>query len=173
MSFIDSLIMYTLSQKVVAYGFIFCGFTLLASAFLVTLFSSGSNPLWQGFKFGALLFGLFILVGGIGYLNFSSKIHNQVESEYQSNPQTTLVSEGERMNKVVSDYTIYQAVFSFIVILSLATIVFSKPFWSGFAFPVAFLFIGVLLIEAHSKFSIDDHAKAINSIIEVSSHKQE
>ncbi len=164
MSFLESLTLYTASQKMVAYGFISIGIVLLLASLGIFILSPTNAALWQGFKIGALVFGLMILLGGIGYLNFSGKVHNQIESEYQSNPATTLVAENERMNKVVSDYTIYQIAFSSIVFISLITILFAKPFWTGFAFPAAFLFVSVLLVEAHSKYSIDNHMKAVISI---------
>lgn len=164
MSFLESLALYTASQKIVAYGFISCGIVLLLSSLAVFILSPLAPTLWQGVRMGALVFGLMILLGGIGYLNFSGKIHNQIESEYKSSPATTLVAESERMNKVGSDFKIYQIVFSGIVIISLVAILFAKPFWAGFAFPAAFLFVSVLLIEAHSKYSIDNHTETVMSV---------
>lgn len=168
MSFLESLAMYTASQKTVAYGFIACGVVLLASALLVLLLNSAASPLWQGFKIGALIFGLLILAGGVGYLKFSGDTETKVASQYQVNAEQTLAEESTRMNKVVSDFPTYQMVFAVIVLIALALIVFAKPFWSGVAFPVALLFILVLLIEAYSKTSIDEHTQFVNSAIEES-----
>ena len=163
MTFLESLALYTASQKVVAYGFVTVGVLLLLSALGVFMLSPTTSPFWQGFKVGALVFGLVILLGGIGYLNFSGKIHNQIEAEYKTGTDTALVAENKRMNKVVSDFKIYQLAFACIVLLSLAAVLFAKPYWSGFAFPSTILFVLVLLIEAYSKHAIDRHAEMVVS----------
>ncbi len=164
MPFIDSLALYTVSQKAVAYGFMASGIFLLATAAFVYFLVPIHNSLWQGFKYGSLLFGVATLLGGIAYLNFSNKIYMQIESEYQSNAEQTLLAEAKRMSKVVSDYTVYKIVFASIVLISLLVILFLKPFWSGFAFPAALLFLVVMLIEAHSKYSIDAHWQNIKEL---------
>ena len=161
MSFVESLTFYTESQKLVAYGFVVSGLLLLVAAAVVLVLSSGASSLWQGFKWGSIVFGLLILAGGIGYLNFCDKTHNGVVSAYQADPDSTLLEEDKRMQKVLGDFPRYQIWFSAIVLLSLAAIVFAKPFWAGVAFPIAFLHVGILLIEAHSKTSIDSHAQAV------------
>ena len=164
MSFLESLAVYTASQKIVAYGFIISGSVLLLAALLMTILSS-DEPLWQGVRLGSVVFGLAMLAGGIGYVNFCGKVQEKVEIEYQQDTATTLVEEGKRMDKVVSDYPVYQKVFGLIVVISLIAIIFAKEFWSGFAFPVAFLFVAVLLIEAHSKKSIDAHSQLVNGLV--------
>lgn len=165
MSFIESLVVYSHAQRMVAYGFIACGGVLLTGAFLTFLFSSSGSLLWQGFKIGSFIFGLLILVGGIGYLQFNEKNHSEIELKYQTDTENVIKSENVRMQKVVADFKVFQYVFAVIVILALVVIVFARPFWIGFAFPAAFLHVAVLLIEAHSKASIDQHAEIVSTLI--------
>ena len=163
MNFIESLEFYTESQKVIAFGFIGYGIALLSFALLLFV-KPFDLPLWSGIKVGSLFFGLFILAGGIGYLSFCGKTHEQIKSGYEASPSKVITHELARMEKVVSDFSTYQFVFAFIVLIALATILFAKPYWVGIAFPAAFLFVAVLLIEAHSKVSIDQHYEFVSSI---------
>ena len=172
MSLLDSLSLYTASQKAVAYGFMSCGVVLLIASLAVIVFSPTDAILWRGFKFGSILFGMFILAGGYGYLNFSSKIEEKVTHEYHENSEATLANEKARIKKVNSDYPMYQIAFSIVVIISLVAIVFAKPFWAGFAFPAAFLFVAILLIEAQSKVSIDVHTSVVESLTQQNYDKE-
>ncbi|MBL4782743.1 MAG: hypothetical protein JKX92_10925 [Porticoccaceae bacterium] len=165
MNFIESLIFYSQAQKVVAYGFVTCGGLLLTGSALSFIFFSDASPLWHGFKISLLIFGLFGLVGGVGYLQFNSEIKNQIESNYNQSPDAELLVENQRIKKVVNDFKRYQYVFVGIVIIALLAILLASPFWVGFSFPIAFLFLVVLLIEAHSKSSIDQHAQIVSTLV--------
>ena len=165
MSIIESLSLYTSSQKSVAIGFIVAGgFLLLASTYL--MFQSAlSGPLWQGFKISALIFGLLIAAGGFGYLKFCDKTQTTLVAMYESNQDDMMTFEQQRMQKVVKDFPIYQISFAVIVVIALLIIIFASDFWIGVAFPVAILFISILLIEAHSRTSIVKHFEYIESVI--------
>ena len=165
MDFIESLGMYTQAQRMVAYSFVACSGLLLTGGFLTFLFPSAGSLLCQGFKIGCFIFGLLILAGGIGYLQFNEKNHSEIESRYQADSENEMKSENVRMQKVVADFKVFQYVFAGIVILALVVIVFARPFWIGFAFPAAFLHVAVLLIEAHSKASINQHAEIVSTLI--------
>ncbi|OUS04619.1 hypothetical protein A9Q90_07400, partial [Gammaproteobacteria bacterium 54_18_T64] len=101
----------------------------------------------------------------VGYLQFNSEIKNQVESNYNQSPEAELLVENQRIKKVVNDFKRYQYVFVGIVIIALLAILLARPFWVGFSFPTAFLFLVVLLIEAHSKSSIDQHAQIVSTLV--------
>lgn len=166
MNFVESLALYSDAQRVVAYGFIICGIVLLASAALTALMSPNTSQLWQGLKVGALVFGLLITVGGLGYHQFSTKIEEQVAGDLEAKAQAAIAAENVRMQIVLSDYQVYQYVFAGIAVLALSTIVFGSSFWAGVSYPVAFLFLTILLIEAHSKQSIDEHADKVSLLFE-------
>lgn len=157
MTFLESIAIYTTSQKAVAFGFLACGLTLVILAGLLHLVFAVETPLWQGVKSGAIVFGLFFCAGGFGYLQFCISTHQKLETEFSEDPVALIEAEQQRMSKVVSDYSIYQLVFAAVVLISLAAIIWAKEFWGGFAFPAAFVFLAVLLIEAQSKYSIDAH----------------
>lgn len=104
----------------------------------------------------AIIWGILIVAGRAGYLNFSNKIFHKVKDSFQKHPPNTLETEKTRMAKVVKDYPLYQFMFAVIIAIALAVIVFLTPFWAGFAYPVVGLFLVILLIEAQSKVSIDN-----------------
>jgi len=161
MTFVESLSLYTAAQKTVAYGFVGCGALLLISAALTWLAPPNASPLWQGFRVGAIVFGLLILVGGLGYARFNNQNEADVAAGYQADAMAQVQTEHARMQKVVSDFPVYQIVFAVIVAAALATALFAQPYWAGFAYPPAFLFLAVMLIEAHSHVSIAAHAETI------------
>ena len=164
MNFIESLALYTSSQKLVAVGFIAVGlvFILLAGTLMVQ--SLLSTQLWQGFKLGTLSCGLLILVGGIGYLKFCDKTQTDLLAMYEKDQAALIQVEKERMQKVAGGYPVYQAVFAVIVALSLLLIFIGREFLMGVSFSVAFLFLCVMLMEAHSKDSILKHNDYIQSL---------
>ena len=164
MNFIESLTIYTSSQKVVAAGFIAVGLVLILLAGTLMMQSILSTQLWQGFKIGALSCGLLILAGGIGYLKFCDKTQVDLLAMYEKDQAVLVQAEKERMQKVVREYSVYQAVFAAIIVLCLLTILIGREFLMGVSFSVALLFLCVMLMEAHSKSSIIKHNNYIQSL---------
>jgi len=163
MNFIESLAIYTSSQKLVAAGFIAVGLALILLAGTLML-QSLSTQLWQGFKIGALSCGLLILAGGIGYLKFCDKTQADLLAMYEKDQAALVEVEKERIQKVVKEYAVYQAVFAVIIALSLLVILMGREFLMGISFSVAFLFLCIMLMEAHSKDSIIKHNKYMQSL---------
>jgi len=163
MNFIESLAIYTSSQKLVAAGFIAVGLALILLAGTLML-QSLSTQLWQGFKIGALSCGLLILAGGIGYLKFCDKTQADLLAMYEKDQAALVEVEKERIQKVVQEYAVYQAVFAVIIALSLLVILMGREFLMGISFSVAFLFLCIMLMEAHSKDSIIKHNKYMQSL---------
>ncbi len=83
---------------------------------------------------------------------------------YEKDQSALIQVEKERMQKVVRGYPVYQAVFSVIVVLSLLAILMEREFLMGVSFSVAFLFLCIMLMEAHSKDSILKHNEYIQSL---------
>ena len=163
MNFIESLAIYTASQKLVATGFIAVGLVFIVLAGTLML-QSLSAPLWQGFKIGALACGLLILAGGIGYLKFCDKTQADLLTLYEQDQAALIHVEKERIQKVVREYALYQAVFAVIIVLSLLAILMGRDFLRGLAFSIALLFLCVMLMEAHSRGSIIKHNEYMQSL---------
>ena len=163
MNFIESLAIYTASQKLVATGFIAVGLVFIVLAGTLML-QSLSAPLWQGFKIGALACGLLILAGGIGYLKFCDKTQADLLTLYEQDQAALIHVEKARIQKVVGEYPVYQAVFALIIALSLLAILLGREFLMGLAFSVALLFLCVMLMEAHSRGSIIKHNEYMQSL---------
>ena len=163
MNFIESLAIYTSSQKAVAAGFIAVGLVFIVLAGTLML-QSLSAQLWQGFKIGALACGLLILAGGIGYLKFCDKTQANLLTLYEQDQAALIHVEKQRTQKVVREYAIYQAVFAVIIVLSLLAILMGRDFLMGLAFSIALLFLCVMLIEAHSRGSIIKHNEYMQSL---------
>ncbi len=168
MTLIDFFSSYTSAQKDVAWGFIACGLGLLGTFSFLALQSALNGPLWQGVRVGALISGLMILLGGIAYLRFCDSSYLQISSVYQDAPQSALHDEMGRMAKVVADYRIYQLCFAFVVLVALVAALFASKFWAGIAYPFAFQFLALLLIEAHSHASIVEYASYLENEVKVS-----
>ena len=164
MNFIESLTIYTSSQKAVAAGFIAVGLVLILLAGTLMMQSILSTQLWQGFRLGALGCGLLILAGGIGYLKFCDKTQADLLTMYEKDQAALVQVEKERMQKVVREYSVYQAVFAAIIVLSLLAILMGREFLMGVSFSVAFLFLCIMLMEAHSRGSIIKHNNYIQSL---------
>ena len=166
MTLVDFLSAYTVAQKGVAWGFILCGLVLLAAFTILYLQSTLDGTLWQGVRMGSMVGGLMILVGGIAYLRFCDSSYLQISIAYEAAPASALQDELGRMSKVVSGYLIYQICFAFVVVVALAAALFAGKFWAGFAYPFAFLFLALLLIEAHSHASIIQYASYLEQEVE-------
>ena len=156
MSELNHLETYINAQKDVAIHFVLIGIGLLLIALLSHFFSSSS--LGNGLKIGAIVCGIFILLGGIGYRNTETKLlKNQSELLEKDKVEFHRV-ESERMTKVVKDYPIYQIGFGVFIILSLLIVLLVKnPFWNGVAFAIIILFVLVMISEAFSYKSINEY----------------
>jgi hypothetical protein len=154
MDILQSLETYTSAQKWVGINVIILGSILLISAGILTFFVAKS-PMAAGMKWGALIAGLLIIVGGVSYLSFNNKIKNEGEALFQKSRTEFVQHELERMEKVDKGFLTFQLVFAAFVIASLIVILFIKAsVLKGVAFAVAILFIGQLIIEGFSHSSI-------------------
>ncbi len=147
---------YITAQKNVAIQFIILGLGLLVLSGILHFF--GKSELSNGLKIGGLVCGCFILIGGIAYLNTENKLLDTKVSLYNENKVEFMQTEIERMEKVKTDYPIYQYVFGAFIIASILVIWLMKnPFWNGVSFSVMLLFTVVLIIEAYSYESINTY----------------
>ena len=154
MDILQSLETYTSAQKWVGINVLILGAILIILAVIFAFFVEKS-PMASGMKWGALTAGLLIIVGGVGYLSFNNKIHNEGEALFQKNRTEFVQYEYERMEKVDKGFLTIELVFAAFIIASLIVILFIKaPVLKGVAFAVAILFIGQLIIEGFSHSSI-------------------
>lgn len=161
MNLLEAFETYTTAQKTVGLHFILIGVCLfliaIGSHFLL------SNELGNGLKIGALITGLMILAGGIGYRSFSENLFQKNANIHQQDPVQFKKVEVVRMEKVAQDYSRYQMVFGgFIIAALLVIFLVGKPFWTGVSYTVIILFIGVLISEYWSKFSIYAYLQAVS-----------
>ena len=157
MNLLQSLEAYTNAQKGVGTNFIILGFILLIISAVFAFFVCKSQ-MATGLKWGALVAGIFIIVGGFTYRNFSEKTKNDTIAIFEKDTTEFVQFEHERMEKVDKGFITYQLVFAAFVVLALIVIVFVKaPVLKGVAFAVAILFIGQLLIEGFSHKSIREY----------------
>ncbi|WP_155827812.1 hypothetical protein [Gillisia sp. JM1] len=78
------------------------------------------------------------------------------------------------MEKVLDDFSSFQIIFTIIIILAIGVIIisFKIPYISGIYLAISILLIGIMLIEAISKSSIDHYyeelqkAHSSNSILQ-------
>jgi len=165
MGIIESLDAYIASQKAVAIQFLILGACFLVIAGLLWQFDAGSKLL-QGLKTGCLVWSLLILAGGGAYYNFCNKLHAQQTQAHEADQAQFLATEHQRIAKVVKDFPLYQMVFAAFIVVALVVILFvNKAFFSGIAFATLLLFSVLMLIEAHSKTSIDAHFAQLEAAI--------
>jgi hypothetical protein len=166
MNILQALEAYTSAQKWVGINSIILGSVLLILAGIFTFFVT-KTPLASGMKWGALIAGLLIIVGGIGYLSFNNKIKNEGEALYQKSRTEFVQYEHTRMEKVDNGFLTYQLVFAAFVLTSLIVILFVKaPVLKGVAFAVAIFFIGVMIIEGFSHSSICNYTNQLRQEIQ-------
>ena len=157
MEIIKSLGEYTISQKLVGTSFIVIGILFIVFA-IINNYAFSQSELIKGLKMGSLICGIFILIGGFGYNNFSTKTELKQIERYNQSRDDFLKQENIRMEKVIKDYPVYQIVFGSFIIISILIIWFTKnPFWHGIAFSVIILFTSVMIIEANSHKSIKNY----------------
>jgi len=152
-----SLQNYIISKKTISSYYIFLGiFLLLISA--ICRFYNYNDSLFQGLFFGSLTFGILIILIGITYRNFNTKIFLSVENDYLNDRAIFLNKETLRMEKVLDNFSSFQTIFTIIIILAIGVIIsFKIPYISGVCIIISLLFSGILIIEAISKSSIDQY----------------
>ena len=163
MEILKSLEIYTIAQKVVGISFVIIGFGL-GSIAVICHYMLETTELSNGLKIGALIGGVFILLGGFGYQNFSAKTALKQIEIHEKSKENFLAQETIRMEKVVKEYPIYQFVFGVFIMLSIGVVLFTKkPLWHGIAFSVMLLFTLVLIVEAFSYKSISNYNSEIRT----------
>lgn len=170
MEILKSLETYTIAQKMVGISFVIVGLGL-GSISAICHYMLTDTEVSNGLKIGSLICGIFILVGGFGYHNFSTKTALKQIEIHEKSEEIFLALETIRMEKVVKEYPIYQIVFGVFIIFSILIVWFTnKPFWIGIAFSVMLLFTSVLIIEAFSYKSISDYNSEIRSNVNDVNH---
>ncbi len=163
MNILQSLEAYTNAQKGLGTNFIILGVFLLIISAVFAFFVSKSQ-MATGLKCGALVAGVFIILGGFTYRNFSEKTKNDAITIYEKDATEFVQFEHERMEKVDKGFLTYQIVFAVFVLAALIVIVFIKsPLAKGIAFAIAILFIGQLLIEGFSHKSIREYTDILRT----------
>jgi len=146
---------YISAQKTIGFYFILLGVILLIIAAFSNFYDS-EKPFLRGLFLGGGIAGVLIIIGGIFYRSFSSKLFITVESEYKKDKAIFLKNETKRMEKVLYNFSSFQTVFTIIIILAIGVIIsFMIPFVSGVCLAISLLFIGIMIIEAISKISIN------------------
>jgi len=164
MEVLQSLEVYTVSQKAVGIQFGVIGVVLLIAAGCLYFFNS-TTDFSNGLKVGLLVWGLFGLVSGIGYHTFSVKLHEKALEQHAQNQEEFVRAEVPRMQKVLSDYPKYQLAFAAFIVISLLVIfIVGKPFWTGIAFATILFNVGMMIVEAYSHISIKAYIDALSKI---------
>lgn len=165
MEIIQALETYTLAQKTVATNFIYLGIGLIIFAMAVWVLAP-SGQLSNGLKYGALVCGILIMIGGFSYSSFSQKIlDNGIKAEKENHAQF-VGEETIRMEKVEKGFPIYQMVFGAFIAIPLFLILFvNKPLLNGISFAVMILFLFQMIIEAYSHASIAEYANYLKDIV--------
>ena len=165
MNILQALEAYTLAQKTVATNFIYLGIGLIIFSIAVWVFAPGGQ-LSNGLKYGALVCGILIMIGGLSYRNFSQKIlENGIKA--QNNNHVQFVDEETiRMEKVEKDFPVYQMVFGAFIAIPLLLIFFiNKPLLNGISFSIMILFLFQMIIEAYSYTSIAEYLKYLKALM--------
>ncbi len=153
---------YITAQKAVGLHFILLGVGLLVVAIIAQIM--GSTTLANGLKTGALVCGLMMIISGIGYRMTETKLLEKQTQLFQKEAANFQQVEIERMAKVIKDYPIYQMVSIALIIAALLLIYFTKnPYWQGIAYAVIIMFVGFMMIEAFSQYSIKAYFQALKN----------
>ncbi len=98
------------------------------------------------------------MLGGFFYRNLNDKLFISVERDYKKDRAIFLNNETKRMEKVLDNFSSFQIIFTSIIILAIGVIIsFKIPYISGICLAISILLIGIMLIEAISKSSIDHY----------------
>lgn len=164
MNIIESLDTYTSAQKYVGNNFIALGIILFCIA-AVAWFVAPRTSLLSGLLWGAVICGILIIVGGLSYRSFCTKTQVQMTQTFEQDKNEFVQIEKQRMAKVVKEFPIYQYSFGACMVIALGVILFlNRPFVSGVSFAVLLMFLGVLIFEAFSKFSIDQYYDIVSKL---------
>jgi hypothetical protein len=165
MEIVQALENYTLAQKTVATNFIYLGIGLIIFLIATWIFAP-SGQLSNGLKYGSLVCGILIIIGGFSYNNFSQRIlDNGIKAENENHVQF-VQNETIRMEKVEKVYPIYQMVFGALIAIPLLLILFvNRPLLNGISFSVMILFLFLMIIEAYSHKSILEYAKYLKDLM--------
>lgn len=153
----NSLQNYFSSQKTIATYFILFGVLLLFSAGIFH-FLDIQISFYRGLFLGCLLAGILLISMGFLYKNFSIKNFNSAEQKYNADKAVFLKNETERMRKLLINFSTFQMICMIIIILAIGVIIsFQIPFLTGVSLAISILFVGIMIIEAISKSSIDHY----------------
>lgn len=164
MNIIESLELYTASQKILAYRFLAIGIVLALCFLIITLMNSLDGPLWSGLKVGSLVCAILIIAFSLVYINFSNKTHNDLLERHSADQGAMLVFEVERMEKIVREFPIYKVFFSAMVLIGLGLMVFASPYWQGVGFAIFAMHGTMIYFELHSKVAIDRHYELLSTL---------
>lgn len=165
MNLLNSLQNYITAQKMVGINFMILGGLLILLSVMAFYFFPKVS-ITNGLKWGALVAGLLIGIGGFSYHKFSDNLQTEATATYESNKSEFIQSEHTRMDKVYQGFSTYQMTFSAILLLCLAVILFvGNPFYKGIAFAFALQVLGVMLIESFSHLSIATYTNELRSAI--------
>lgn len=153
----NSLQNYLTSQKTIATYFILFGVLLLISAGTF-YFLEIQISFYRGLFMGCLFAGILLISIGFLYKNFSIKTFNSAEKKYNVDKAVFLKNETERMRKLLINFSTFQMICMIIIILAIGVILsFQIPFVTGVSLAISILFVGIMVIEAISKSSIDHY----------------
>lgn len=127
---------------------IFMTIGVLAIAFSTYAIVKWGEPFYKGFAIPAILIGLIqIVVGGTVYFR-SDKQTQELDMLYSKSKTDFVTTETDRMNKVMSNFSIYKKIEIAFVITGLLLIILapSKEFWLGIG--VGMLLQGALMLTA-------------------------
>ncbi|ANQ51770.1 hypothetical protein MY04_4434 [Flammeovirga sp. MY04] len=166
MNILQSLEAYTSAQKWVGINFIILGSILVILAGIFTFFVL-KTPMSTGMKWGALVSGILILVGGMSYYSFCNKTQLSSQAIYKRDVTEFLQFEYERMEKVDKDFLLYQLTFTAFIVAALIIILFiNMPLLKGVSYAVAILFLGILIIEGFSHTSITKYTSELKKEVQ-------
>ena len=153
---------YITAQKAVGLHFILLGVGLLVIAIIAHIM--GSTTLATGLKTGALICGLMMIASGIGYRMTETKLLAKQTQLFEKDAANFQQIETERMAKVIKDYPMYQIVLIALIISALLIIWFTKnPYWHGISYAAIIMFVGFMMIEAFSQYSIKAYFQALKN----------
>lgn len=164
MNIIESLELYTASQKMLAYRFLAIGIVLALCFLIITLVSSLEGPLWSGLKIGSVVCAGLIAGFAVVYINFTNNTHDGLLERHAADTTSMLSFEIERMEKIVREFPIYQSFFAAMVLTGLGLLLFASLFWQGVGFSILAMHATMMYFELHSKVAIMRHYEFITQL---------
>ena len=164
MNIVESLELYTASQKLLALRFLAIGIVLALCFLIITFMNSLNGPLWSGLKVGSLVCSILIIAFSFVYINFSNKTHSDLLERHSLDQSAMLGFEVERMEKIVREFPMYKAFFAAMVLIGLGLMVFANPYWQGIGFAILAMHGTMIYFELHSKMAIDRHYELVSQL---------